>query len=197
MVGTLVDERADLQDVIATLLDLAKRGVLEIEEEQHAGFLGIGSNSDFTYRRKPNNVQLRAYEELFLKEFFGRKDEVKLSDLKNKFYSTLPTLRSALYKEVVAEGLFSQSPDNVRSQFGCLGGLVLGVGLLGAFFLSALLTQLSNYAICLPIGIGIIGIGIIILARFMPRRTAKGRGSVRPLDGVQALPAEPGEIHQG
>ena len=55
MVGTLVDERADLQDVIATLLDLAKRGLLEIEEEQKSGFLGIGSSSDFTYRRKQND----------------------------------------------------------------------------------------------------------------------------------------------
>ena len=40
MVGTLIDERADLQDVIATLLDLAKRGVLEIEEIARAGLPG-------------------------------------------------------------------------------------------------------------------------------------------------------------
>ncbi len=175
MVGTLIDEKADLQDVIATLLDLAKRGILEIEEEQKPGFLGIGSSSDFTYRRKTMDVSgLRAYEQLFLKEFFGSKQEVQLSDLKNKFYSALPSLRSGLYKEVVAEGLFSQSPDTVRQQIGCLGGVVLGLGLLGGFFLSAMLTQLSNFALCLPLGVGIVGIGIIVLARFMPRRTTKG-----------------------
>ena len=39
-----------------------------------------------------------------MKEFFGRKDEVQLSDLKNKFYSAPATLRSALYKAVVEEG---------------------------------------------------------------------------------------------
>ncbi len=52
MAGTLVDESADLQDVLATILDLARRGVIEIEEEQEPGFLGIGKTSDFIYRLK-------------------------------------------------------------------------------------------------------------------------------------------------
>ena len=52
MVGTLVDESADMQDILASILDLARRGVLEIEEVQEPGFLGIGSKTDFIYRKK-------------------------------------------------------------------------------------------------------------------------------------------------
>ena len=38
--GTLVDEKANMQDIIATLVDLARRGYLTIEEERKSGFFG-------------------------------------------------------------------------------------------------------------------------------------------------------------
>ncbi len=174
MVGTLIDERADLQDVIATLLDLARRGVLEIEETQEPGFLGIGTKTDFTYRLKSQDVELRPYETLFIKEFFGRKTEVELSDLQNKFYSALPALRTALYKEVVDEKFFTGNPDTVRSQYGCLGMVVLAAAFGGGLFLSAVLSELSQFAFCLPISLGITGVGAVLVARYMPKRTATG-----------------------
>ena len=47
LVGTLVDESADMQDILATILDLARRGALEIEEVEEPGFLGIGATPRF------------------------------------------------------------------------------------------------------------------------------------------------------
>ena len=41
--GTLIDESADMQDILATILDLARRGAIEIEEVEEKGFLGIGA----------------------------------------------------------------------------------------------------------------------------------------------------------
>ena len=32
VVGTLIDERADIHDLIATMVDLAERGIIHIEE---------------------------------------------------------------------------------------------------------------------------------------------------------------------
>ncbi|MCD6289413.1 MAG: DUF2207 domain-containing protein, partial [Anaerolineae bacterium] len=40
--GTLVDERADMEDIIATIVDLARRGVITIEEVHEPGLFGIG-----------------------------------------------------------------------------------------------------------------------------------------------------------
>ncbi len=48
--GTLVDEKADMQDIIATLVDLARRGYLVIEEERKSSFFGA-TNFDFIFRR--------------------------------------------------------------------------------------------------------------------------------------------------
>ncbi|MGD8998748.1 MAG: DUF2207 domain-containing protein, partial [Anaerolineae bacterium] len=45
--GTLVDEKADMQDIIATLVDLARRGYLTIEEKEESSFFS-SSNYDFT-----------------------------------------------------------------------------------------------------------------------------------------------------
>ena len=63
MAGTLIDESADMQDILATILDLARRGAIEIEETQEPGFLGIGTITDFIYRRKQTVSALRAVRE--------------------------------------------------------------------------------------------------------------------------------------
>lgn len=176
MVGTLIDERADLQDVLATILDLARRGFIEIEEKQESGFLGIGSNTDFVYRKKQDQPGLlRPYELTLMNKMFGQKrTEVELSDLKNKFYSELPTLRKELYAAVVEEGFFKESPDATRTRYGCLGtaALVAAFGLL--VLLVGALAQFSNAVFCVPLGAGVTAVGIIILARYMPRRTEQG-----------------------
>ncbi|OQA40293.1 MAG: hypothetical protein BWY52_02911 [Chloroflexi bacterium ADurb.Bin325] len=174
VVGTLLDERADMQDIMSTLLDLARRGALEIEEEKKPGFLGIGSSTDFVYHRLPNNLALRAYEKLFLTSFFGGKNDVQLSDQKEKFYAFLPSLRSALYQEVVKEGLFKENPDKVRGRYGCLGMIVLAIAFFGGMLLINLADSLSSLVICAPIGLGVVALSIIITARHMPVRTEHG-----------------------
>ena len=39
MAGALIDEKVDVKEVIATIVDLARRGYLEISEEKGEGFL--------------------------------------------------------------------------------------------------------------------------------------------------------------
>ena len=49
VVGTLLDEKADMQDIIATIVDLARRGVMKMTEKETPCFLGIGTNRDFVF----------------------------------------------------------------------------------------------------------------------------------------------------
>jgi hypothetical protein len=176
--GTLLDESADMEDVLASILDLARRGVLEIEEVQEPGFLGIGSSSDFIYRKKDTTVPLRPYEKLLLDELFEGRSERKLSDLKNEFYTAIPKLRKELYAEVVREGFFKESPEATRSRFGCLGIGALIATAVGGVFLLALVGAAASTTICVPLGLGVFSLGLVILARFMPRRTEKGADAV-------------------
>ena len=156
MVGTLIDESADMQDILATVLDLARRGVLEIEETQEPGFLGIGTTSDFVYRRKSGFAgTLRPYEDTLLDNMFKSGKKVQLSDLKNKFYTAIPTIRKQLYEAVVNEGFFADNPEHtVRTTYGCLGGRGAGGAVVAASSSPPLLAQYSGVAFCVPVGLG-------------------------------------------
>ena len=179
MVGTLIDESADMQDILATVLDLARRGALTIKETQEPGFLGIGTISDFVYRRNLRfSEPLRTYEDTLLDNMFKSGKEVKLSDLKNKFYTAVPTIRKQLYQAVVDEGYLAGNPETVRTTYGCLGGAALVAAIIGGFFFAAILAQYSGFAFCVPLSLAVIAIGVIILARFMPRRTKNGSEEV-------------------
>ncbi len=51
-VGALADNKADLRDVTATLVDLAVRGYVTIEEQEEPGLLNIWSGKSWTFRSK-------------------------------------------------------------------------------------------------------------------------------------------------
>src|SRR5438132_318759 len=115
--GTLVDNRADLRDITATLVDLAVRGFLVIEERDREGLLGLWSSKDFTLRRqKEQPGDLKPHERAVLHGIFlGRGDAVDLSDLKNEFYRELPGIRDRIFDALVGRGYYARRPDQVRT----------------------------------------------------------------------------------
>ncbi len=174
VVGTLVDERVDLQDIIATLVDLARRGAIDMQEEEQKVF-GIALSKRFIFhRRKDFNEPLRPYEQALLEEMFNSRSEVELEDLRNKFYKAIPRLQRELYKEVVKEGLFPASPQAVRQRWLLLGiaGLVLSVGV--GFCALAGLADRINAVFCPFVSLGIVSIALMITSGAMPTKTRKG-----------------------
>ncbi|MBS3784056.1 MAG: DUF2207 domain-containing protein, partial [Anaerolineae bacterium] len=125
VVGTLVDEKADMQDIIATLVDLARRGYLKIEEERERGFFKA-ANFDFSFRRtsKPAG-DLLPYELKLLKAVFGGRTSRSMSDLRNKFYQAIPDLKRKLYDQSVKLGYFTGSPNRVRMRYVGIGAALL------------------------------------------------------------------------
>jgi hypothetical protein len=129
--GVLVDERADTQDIISTVMDLARRGYLVIEETSESSPMRLVSKQ-FTFKKTGqtgglNDFEARLYEALFK----GGRDSVAMRDLNQRFYTNLPGLQKALYETAVKGGYFGTSPESVRSSYGCLGwvGIVVAVGL--------------------------------------------------------------------
>jgi hypothetical protein len=171
IVGTLLDEQADMQDIVATLVDLARRKAISITETKSGMFL---TSTDFIYRRELKDVPLSQYETLVLDSVFGRKDEVNLSDLKNKFYKKVPTIKSALYDEVTKMGFFTRNPESVRNQYGCLGVVGLILAAMVGFVLLAAFGDLTGAAFLPGFGLGVTAFGLLILSRYMPRKTDKG-----------------------
>jgi uncharacterized membrane protein YgcG len=174
VVGTLIDETADVKDIIASIVDLAHRGALRMEEEEKEGFLGIGSGRDFIFHLEDASKATRPYEKTLIKRIFGRHEERRLSDLRQKFYTAIPELREELYQEMVKEGFFPRAPQTTRRIWSGLGVAGLIVGVIIAFFLLTLLGKYSPWVACPGASLAVTMLGLMIVGRYMPRKTPKG-----------------------
>ncbi|MBI3942661.1 MAG: DUF2207 domain-containing protein [Chloroflexi bacterium] len=172
--GTLLDEKADLRDILATVIDLARRGVMQMTEVKHAGFLGIGASQDFTFKLIGHTDDLLPYERALIKAMFGGKHEVELSDLQNHFYRKIPDIQTQMYNELVRLKYFSVSPQSTRQMYVGLGVAALIASIV--FCIGALIA-FGGYAgaIVLLLFVGIIiSAGLMILGAVMPRKTLEG-----------------------
>lgn len=174
LAGTLVDERADVKDVLATIVDLGRRGMLEIEEREESGLFGIGSKKDFIYRLKGRDSSLLKHEQILLDEFFGSRTEKRLSELKNKFYAAIPRIAKAMYAEVTDMGYFAANPEKTRNKWVGVGIVGLIATLCGFFAMSMLLASYASTFFCLPVSAAVAFVAMLITAGFMPRKTEKG-----------------------
>lgn len=77
-VGTLVDHKAEIHDITATLVDLAVRGYLTIEEKERTGMLArLSRTKDFAFhQRRPRTTwaELRPHERAYLEGLFPGSD---------------------------------------------------------------------------------------------------------------------------
>ncbi|MCC7446949.1 MAG: DUF2207 domain-containing protein [Anaerolineae bacterium] len=176
VVGTLLDEKADMQDIMATLIDLARRGFIVIEQTKRGGLGGLFGGTDFTFHRLSQPDQkLRRVEQLLLSGVFsGYGSQVELSELRNKFYTKIPGIKRELYTELVRNGYFKRSPETTRSMWiGISIGVLVVAGLIG-FGAYSLLWRFTPLSILPAIGLGITGIVLLIFASYMPAKTPKG-----------------------
>lgn len=169
IVGTLLDEKADVQDVLATVIDLARRGVLTMEE-----IAGM-SAADYVFRRVPDAdlSRLRPYEKTVL-DLVVPGTEQNLSHLKYKFYNQLSPIKKSMYKETVREKLFPRSPEEVRTRW-IVGGTLLIVAAFGLGLLAFLLLADISLFLAAPfVALGVVGAIVIGVASAMPRKTRFG-----------------------
>ncbi len=181
--GTLLDNSADMRDITGTLIDLAVRGYLKIEEKEEKALFGLISKDEFVFHRQPvpaGSTVLKEHERAVLDGIFGGsgRSTVELSDLENSFYKTLPTIRNGIFAELVAKKYYRTRPDSVHgaAMFGALAlGAAIGIG--GAI--------LSPHVNLTPVPFIVAGALSAIIAGifgyFMPARTEAG---VRALERV-------------
>ena len=180
-VGTLVDEVANTLDVSATIVDLAVRKYLVIEEIPKTWLLG---KADWNLRLlpEPADDKLLSYEKKLLDGLFEDGDQVELSALRKKFAERLQKVKDALYNDLVSRKWFLRRPDRVRQTWVVIGSLVLSFGI-AITVLLAYFTKLGILGI--PFAIG--GILLLIGANEMPARTAKGTAMTRRVNGFRIV----------
>ena len=170
LVGALIDERADTKEVIATIVDLARRGYLEITDGKAEG---ASSKSGTIYTRLKPLDDLQGFEKLVAESLFdeGHPDQVTNSQLKNHFYVHVQPIVTQLYEDVTAAGLFRKNPNKTRKTWVRNGFVLLIVVAALSYILSK--SDIDGWG-WLVAGAVVSAIVIWSFAKHMPGRTLKG-----------------------
>jgi len=175
--GTLLDDRCDLEDLTATLFDLAARGYLTIKEIESDNLVSF-SNRDYIFERalEKDESGLCEHEKLVMSALFSpdqlEPNEVaRLSELKSSFFKFRSRIEAAVYRSLITKGQLFRMPTDITKSY-----LAGGAGLLLAGLILA--TAKESVAVTLGIGLSISGLITCLLAPSMPARTILGSRSL-------------------
>jgi uncharacterized membrane protein YgcG len=178
-IGTLVDEKMDPRDITSTIVGLAVKGYLVIEEKKKEGW--IFDSADYFIRKvRDPDSDLTDFEARLMKHLIPRgKSGIWVSQLKNKFYTHLKQLKETVFEELVKKKYFLKSPESVRNQYLLAGFLIMILGGL-----------LSGWVMPGSAGKGIFawilcGLTVIGFSRVMPVKTRGGASAYMDIMGFQ------------
>jgi hypothetical protein len=183
--GFVMREGFDQRDVTATIVDLAVRGYLRIEEVREPGadaaaepsdhrivslrgFARSSAAGDAQHYRGAAGDQLNDYELAILRGLFGRKTEILLSKKKHKLADTSARVSERVTRYAVERSWFRGDPSAVRKSWLALGAVLTVAGLLGT-------VMTVHFGIgLLGVGIAALGIAVLIVGPKMPRKLPAG-----------------------
>ncbi|EKE14927.1 MAG: hypothetical protein ACD_12C00242G0001, partial [uncultured bacterium] len=120
-VGTLGDETVDMKDISATVVDLARRGYLVIDEKSKGDFYFLKG------KKFGSNGELLSFEKRLLDGIFNTGDDIV--KLKGKNLSTaVSEVKNKLYQQVVEDKLFDKNPETTRTGYYVVAGIALFTG---------------------------------------------------------------------
>lgn len=179
-VGTLIDEKVDLRDITATLVDLAVRGYMKIEEDEDRDFI--------FHKLTPKNPagSLKKHEEMLLNRLFSTGSMERLSLLKNKFYVHIKSLQNAIYEEL-SQQHFANHPQKMRTLYRTFAAVCLFGGV--ALFIAGMnVPQFLGIALP-PVPFLLSGVAcavfLWIFAPLMPQKTLLGKHAYEEARGLE------------
>jgi hypothetical protein len=171
--GTLLDDSIHPRDITSTIVDLAVRGYIKIEETAEKVLLF--THKDYVFHLiKPRDqwdASLAPHERVMLENIFAAGDETLLSSLKNRFYTSVPIIRQDIMAALKLKGIYLLDPESANGY--SVGAAVAIIALFGLlqylgwanFFNSAILL-----VVCVPVSALIWW----LFARVMTAKTVKG-----------------------
>src|SRR5271166_1754778 len=183
-VGTLVDDVVHPRDITSTLVDLAVKGYLKIEEKESKTLMFSHRDYIFHLLKPPSDwASLEPHERVMLNHMFaGGVTDVHLSDLKNQFYVAIPTMKDNILGELKGKGMYSVDPESAHAYV-----------LAGVLFTAApfVLVQVFGAGSIfdspgLLVAAGIVAVLVIFLfARIMTAKSRKGVDTKVEILGLQ------------
>ena len=114
--GSLVDDAVHPRDITSTIVDLAVRGYLKIQEINEKVLLF--SHKDYEFQLlKPMNEwgDLAPHETVMMTNLFQGGESTRLSSLKNRFYTAIPILKQDIMAALRRKGMYIVDPDSAHS----------------------------------------------------------------------------------
>ncbi len=185
--GTLVDNEVAMRDITATLVDLAVKGYMTIEQKDESHLLGLSHNKEYIFHLKKPPAEwatARPHEAQMLAAVFdnGAVTDVKLSDLQNHFYTQLPGIRDSIFQALMNDNYYLHRPDTVRQGY-------FGVGLAIGFLTVAgnvVLSRATGIASATWVVAGIAtGLVVCVFGYFMSARTITGQRALEKVLGFE------------
>jgi uncharacterized membrane protein len=185
--GTLMDNEAAMRDITATLVDLAVKGYLTIEQKDESHLLGLTHSKEYIFHLKKPPAEwtaARSHEQEMLSALFddGATTDVKLSDLQNHFYTHLPAIRDRIFNALMSDGYYLHRPDTVKQGYLGAGMLIGFLMLAGTGFLSRTTGITSVTWIVAGVATGAV---IAIFGWFMSARTITGERALEKVLGFE------------
>jgi uncharacterized membrane protein len=166
--GLLLNEKVDTRDLVAEILELARKKFLKIKVVTSSTFLGLGTKTDYRFiKLKTEDSELPTVQKYLFEQIFKSKDTILVSELKGTFYKHMATAGTKLEQSVGT--FFNSKPSTARGL-----GIFIFVATWSAviFWLSITFFSLDIFwplpflLIQLPLG--------ILLGYNLPQKTAIG-----------------------
>lgn len=158
--------------ISAAIINLAVKGKIKIEKIKTKGFLISSDDYKLTMVDK-NQTDLVESEKLLIDKVFGGLDEVKISDLKNKFYKEIPDLR-----QFIGDDLKTKRWLTPRSR--TFFKVYFTIAIIFGFLLFGMVRKIYTVAsYLLTVGV------LIVFSLLMRQRTKEGAELFRRIEGFK------------
>jgi len=183
--GTLIDDTTDPRDITSTIVDLAVRGYIKIEETTDTTLV-IFKSKDYILHlvkaREQWGQDLCPHERVMLENIFVGGPETRLSSLKNRFYTAIPVIRDDIMSALKRKGMYMLDPGSANG-YSIAAAVAIALLLAAIQYLGWL--NLFN-SVPLLIACGLISAGIWwLFARQMTAKTVLGARTLIAILGFQ------------
>ncbi len=171
--GAVLDYDVKPRDITCTLVDLAVRGYLKIEETDQK--LLIFHHKDFIFHllkpRESWGQDLVPHEREMLENMFSIGEQsVSLSSLKNRFYVALPAVKQEIMQRLKDKQLYRVDPNSSRG-YALLGAIIIAL----PFVLAKMAGLLQGYGVAVTVLAIILAVAIFLpIARHLSSMSLRG-----------------------
>jgi uncharacterized membrane protein len=178
--GTLIDETSQVRDVVATMVDLANRGVITIGDTR-TDAKKKASPATTVITMQEHKETLQSSETNLLKAIFPTGAEpgrtTSMESVQDTFVSYADAINNGFYQELVDHKYFKESPVATRKRWKTIFRLIPVIGIAIAILIVVLVGGYSNW-IFFPIVMSfILAFFSRGLSNAMPRKTRDGAES--------------------